>query len=252
MGPRALLFLSALILPVGAMAQPVQGLYIDLGGGANIVGDLLSANQTTKIETNLGGLGSADVGWGLGNGLRADIEGSYRSNDIAGISRRREDGGMLQLSNTTGSARTYAVMANVKYDLPLHTLGLPIQPYVGAGAGYGWLDLGSASGNGYGTLALPQENTYIGPTSVGFGSAGAFAYQAIVGASMPLRILPGLSLTLEYRFFGTARADVPINRTAANTTNLVNGAVPSASSHNGFTEQDNAILIGIRYTFGTF
>jgi opacity protein-like surface antigen len=250
LGSRHLLCLGALTLPVAALAQPVQGLYVEVGGGANIVGDLLSANETTKVETNIGGLGLVDIGCGFGNGLRAEIEGSYRSNGISGISTLRQNGNLLPLSNATGSVRTFAVMANVKYDLPFHTPALPIQPYVGGGAGYGWLDLGNASGNGVGRFALPQGNSFTGPTLVDFGSGGAFAYQAIAGASMPLRVLPGLSLTLEYRFFGTARVDVPVGRTAANTTNFVNGAVPSAATHNGFTEQNNAILIGLLYTFG--
>ena len=249
MQTRHLLLLGWLLLPAAAEAQPVQGLYVSVGGGANFTNDLLSANQTTKVYTDAGALGLVDVGWGWGNGLRTEIEGSYRSNAVSGISTRRVNGDLSPLSNTSGTARTYAVMANIEYDLPIRNSAFSIQPYVGAGAGYGWLDLGNASGNGYGTFALPQANTYRGSTSVQFGSAGAFAYQAIVGASMPLRILPGLALTAEYRFFGMARVDTPVSRTAANSTNLINGAVPSASTHNGFTEQDNAVLIGLRYTF---
>jgi hypothetical protein len=32
-----------------------------------------------------------------------------------------------------------------------------------------------------------------------------------------LAVIPGLSATLEYRFFGTGRAGVPINRVSAST-----------------------------------
>jgi OOP family OmpA-OmpF porin len=250
MQAHRLLLLGCFLLPVAAEAQPLQGLYVNLEGGANFAGDLLSANQTTKVYPDAGAVGLAAVGWEWGYGLRTEIEGSYRSNAISGISTRRLNGDLLPLSNTSGTVRTYAVMANIEYDLPIHTSEFPIQPYIGAGAGYGWLDLGNASGNGLGRISLPQGNTYTGPTSVEFGSAGAFAYQAMVGASMPLHIIPGLTLTAEYRFFGMAEADVSVSRMAANSTNLVNGATPSASTHNGFTEEDSAILIGLRYTLG--
>jgi opacity protein-like surface antigen len=249
MKSRHLPFLGALLLARAAGAQPVQGPYVSVAGGANIAGDPLSANQTTKVYTNIGALSLVDVGWSWGNGLRTEIEGSYRSNAVSGLSTRRVTGDLEPLSNTTGTARTYAVMANVEYDLPIHAPTFPIQPYVGAGLGYARLDLGSVSGDGYTRFTVLPGNTYTGASTVSFGSAGAFAYQAMVGASMPLRILPGLTLVLEYRFFGTARLNVPINRVAANATSFANGVVPTVTTHNGFIERDNAILIGFRYTF---
>jgi hypothetical protein len=96
----------------------------------------------------------------------------------------------------------------------------------------------------------PGNNTYTGPDTVSFGSAGAFAFQAMLGVSLPLPFFPGLDGTLEYRFFGTAGADVPVNRLAANTTNLVNGVVPNAHTRNSFQVLDHALLIGVRYRFG--
>ena len=110
----------------------------------------------------------------------------------------------MPLSNVFGNAATYAVMANLAYDIPIHAFGL--QPYVGAGVGYSWLDLGNARGNGFGTFHLADGDNSVGPTLVSMGAAGAFAYQGMVGASLPLSIAPGLSAILEYRFFGTARA----------------------------------------------
>jgi outer membrane protein OmpA-like peptidoglycan-associated protein len=68
---------------------------------------------------------------------------------------------------------------------------------------------------------------------------------------VPLSILPGLSATLEYRFFGMASADVPVNRVSIATGDTVNGVQPSSSTHNGFTEANHAILIGLRYSFGS-
>jgi outer membrane protein OmpA-like peptidoglycan-associated protein len=239
-----------MLLPVVAVAQPIQGLYINVGAGANFAGDLFSQSNNTKIYTTAGPVALVDLGWGFGNGLRAEVEGSYRSNGISGISTRRVDGMLLPLGDVSGNAATYAVMANVAYDIPFHVPGLPLQPYVGAGLGYGWLDLGNAQGTGFAKLTLPDNNTFgPSPVHVTFGTGGAFAYQAIGGVSMPLESVPGLSLTLEYRYFGMAAASVPVNRVAI--TNIqVNGATPSAQTHNNFTTANNAVLIGVRYAFG--
>jgi OmpA-OmpF porin, OOP family len=141
-----------------------------------------------KIDTDLGPLGVIALGWGFGNGLRAEIEGSYRSNGISSIATLRTNGRTLPLTNASGSAETYAVMANFAFDIPVHRFGWPVQPYIGAGVGYGWLNFNNAQGNGTTTFHLPDDNTFgPGPDLVSFGSAGAFAYQAIVGMSLPLQ-----------------------------------------------------------------
>jgi OmpA-OmpF porin, OOP family len=241
---------GVLLLPVVAVAQPVPGLYIGGEAGGNFAGSLLSSHETTKVDTDPGPLGLASLGWAFGNGLRVEIEGSYRSNEISGISTRRVNGSLEPLTNVDGNVGTAAVMANVAYDIPFHPFGLPLQPYVGAGLGYGWLNLSNASGNGFGTFRLPDNNTFgPGPNTVAFGSAGAFAYQAMLGMSLPVQGVPGLAFTLEYRFFGMARADIPVTRVTT-TGDLVNGVLPSNETRNGFVVTDNAALVGMRYTFG--
>jgi opacity protein-like surface antigen len=235
-----------MIAPTLAAAQPVQGLYVGGNVGANFSGSLLASRDSTEIYTSAGPLGLASLGWGFGNGLRAEIEGSYRSNDIGGITTLRTNGLMVPLANPTGSAATYAAMANIAYDLPL---GLPVQPYIGAGLGYGRLDLGNAGGTGRAIFHLPENNTFIGPAAVSFGSAGALAYQAIAGASLPLKGLPGLEMTFEYRFFGTARTDVPVARVSTAIGDTVNGRIPSSTTRNGFAVLDNSLVVGVRYAF---
>jgi hypothetical protein len=248
---RPLALASILLLPAAANAQPVQGLYVSGSTGVNFAGSLLSSRQTTKVYTDPGPLGIAAIGWGFGNGFRVELEGSDRSNSISGISTRRGNGSMLPLTGVEGNATTYAVMANIVYDFPFHPFGLALQPYAGGGLGYGWLAFDNAHGNGAATFLLPGNNFFgPGPDVVDFGTAGAFAYQDMVGASLPLAVVPGLDLTFEYRFFGMARADVPVTRTTT-TGDLINGVLPSSATHNGFDVMDNALLIGVRYTFGT-
>lgn len=249
MTSRWVILAGALLLPVVAQAQPVQGLYINLDAGANFVGDLESSPQKgTKVYTGVGPVGLVDLGWGFGNGLRAEIEGSYRSNEVSGFSTRRNTGQLEPLGNPSGNAKTYALMANIEYDIPFHPFGLPLRPYVGAGLGYSWLDFGNGGGAGYTTI-VEGNNSNTGPVAVSFGSAGAFAYQAMVGASLPLPTVLGLELTMEYRFFGTAKADVPVDRVSTDG-DTINGATFSEQGHNGFILADQAILIGLRYSFG--
>ncbi|WP_254073478.1 OmpA family protein [Acidisphaera sp. S103] len=246
---RTFALTSALLLPVAALAQPIQGLYLSGDVGANFAQPLQTSHTNVKITTDPGPVGIAAVGWGFGNGFRAEIEGSVRSNSISGISTLRIDGRMMPVGNTGGDARTYAAMANIAYDIPFHPFGLPLTPYVGAGVGYAWLDLGNATGNEPAIFHLPNHNTFETPATLSYGSAGAFAYQAMIGTSIPIRILPGLSATVEYRFFGTTRANVPEYLTGSNG-NTVNGATPSGHSSAGFETLDHAVLIGLRYSFG--
>jgi OOP family OmpA-OmpF porin len=238
-----------ILLPIVAVAQPVQGLYISGATGVNFLDTLQSSQATTRIDTDSGPMGLGALGWGFGDGLRAEIEGSYRSSDIDGISTRRVNGALLPLTDTSGNAGTPAVMVNVDYDFPVQPFGLPIQPYIGGGVGYGWLDFGNAGGHGFAKFRLPENNTFSEPDLVSFGSGGAFAYQVIAGASLPLGMLPGLDLTVEYRYFGTAGADVPVSRVSTSGI-VVNGAVPSSVTRNSFEVHDNAITFGLRYAFG--
>ena len=92
----ALLAASLLALPIAASAQPVTGLYIGAGVGVNFM------QQRTRQVGHRGGRAAArstpepqarsavgSVGWGFGNGLRAELEGDYRHNDFPTQRHRR-------------------------------------------------------------------------------------------------------------------------------------------------------------------
>ena len=244
-----LVFLSVtiLLLPSIAAAQPVTGPYLSGEGGVNFGGSTLTLHGATDINVDSGPLGIGAIGWGFGNGLRTELEGSYRSNDVAGINTLRVDGFRLPLTNVAGNVATEALMANVFYDIPVQPFDLPVQPYFGAGLGYEWSQF-NTSGNGFGTIPLGLNNSVTGPDTVSFGNGSAFAYQAIAGLSVPIQAVPRLNLTLEYRFFGTANAVVPVARTIPGI--VVNGAVPTSTTNNNFSLGENALLIGFRYSLG--
>ncbi|CAA9287377.1 MAG: hypothetical protein AVDCRST_MAG08-4327, partial [uncultured Acetobacteraceae bacterium] len=101
---KALLAATMLTLPAAvASAQPVSGPYIGAGAGANwinnperfdIKGDRQGnfglppgtrIDDAGKANFDLGWGAVASLGWGFGNGVRAEVEGNYRNNEIDSI-----------------------------------------------------------------------------------------------------------------------------------------------------------------------
>ena len=168
------------------------------------------------------------LGWGFGNGLRAEIEGSYRSNDV---SDTKVGGASIQnRASGTGTAVSYGVMANVLYDFDLGAALGGIVPYIGGGVGYIWhdyQDVGASFSNG-------EKTVYNGDT-------GAFGYQAILGAALPIASMPGLAVTAEYRFMGTTGHDIngTVNRTGQAQVRL----------NSDVDNFNHSLLIGLRYAF---
>ena len=236
---KTLLAAAAVVaLPMLAQAQPVSGLYLGAGIGANWLQNTNlngSVNNAagTKIENefDIGYVGVLSLGWGFGNGLRAEIEGNYRSNEV---SETKVGGGSIQgRASPTGTAVSYGVMTNVLYDFNLGSALGGIVPYLGAGVGYIWhdyQDVGASFSNG-------DKTVYNGDT-------GAFGYQAIVGAALPITSVPGLAVTAEYRFMGTLGHD--INGTA----NVRSGNTVTQTRLNSDIDNFNhSLLIGLRYAF---
>lgn len=247
-------FALLLCVSTPVMADPaLVGAYVSGGAGLNIAGTLNNTQGTSSIATNVGPVGVAAVGLKWAYGFRTELEGRYSANDFAAIYTRRVDGLLMPLTTSNGTASTSAIMGNLVYDIPLHPFGLPIQPYIGAGIGYARLGINATGGAPIviqppGLVAAPGFY-FEAPGTVHLGSAGAFAYQAIAGFSVPLPLIPGLDLTLEYRYFGTAKEDIPI--TKATNSQAVQAFVPSPSFTQGFPLRDNEVLLGLRYTFAT-
>jgi OOP family OmpA-OmpF porin len=233
----ALLAATVLATPIAASAQPVTGLYVGGGAGVNFLnGEKFSgpaelAIGTGKLHSSPGFVGVVSVGWGFGNGLRAELEGSYRNNAFDSSSG-------FGVTGFTGGGREqkYGPMVNVLYDF--NGLTPWFVPYLGVGVGYQWANEKNTNAHG----GFP-------PTTLGLANntEGSFAYQGIVGAAFPLpTIAPGLAFTAEYRFLGLAG-----HRT-------YNGAITGADVGGGvipatFVSQNNfnhSVLLGIRYNFG--
>jgi outer membrane protein OmpA-like peptidoglycan-associated protein len=241
---KALLAATMLALPVAAQAQPVTGLYVGAGVGINWLQDVdltsqgalrtalgtAGIGQTGTASFETGWVGLVSLGWGFGNGVRAEVEVNYRDNGIDGVNGFR---GIAAPRQQGGNVQSYGVMANVFYDFHLGA-GVPVVPYVGGGIGYAIQNWDSVR------ISSPATNRAITIDS----DAGNFAYQLIAGVAFPIAQVPGLSITAEGRFFGTLQDDVDATFTSGTGTTRV--------SQKGAFEADNvnySLLLGVRYAF---
>jgi OmpA-OmpF porin, OOP family len=225
---NALLAATMLALPLAANAQPVTGLYVGAGAGINIMasenfklnlggGAVTTGGNQSGLHSQVGPAVNLAAGYGLGNGLRAEVEALYTYNSFSG-------------NHFGGKEQKFGPMVNLVYDF----VGMVpmIQPYVGVGAGYVWANEQNLHA-GAGNAVLTAKN----------GTEGAFAYQGIVGVAMPIASAPGLALTADYRFLGLTG-----NRTYGGAGVVGGQSFPASARAN--TEYNNMIMVGVRYNFG--
>jgi OOP family OmpA-OmpF porin len=221
---------AAFLVPGAAMAQPITGLYIGAGAGLHVPQDpKLTASpgygsSRLKIDEGYGFNSNLALGYGLGNGFRFEVEGDFMRSNV------RHLRGTPFPTASDGTVRTWGVMGNVLFDMDA---GLPwMYPYVGLGAGYQWTKLN------------PLTSVAPGFTSSTTSQSGAFAGQAIVGASFPVPNVPGLSVTADYRFM-----DILGGEKYNGVVTGAGGTGPSVlKMHNQFNHD---LVVGVRYAFNT-
>lgn len=232
---KSLLAAAAVVaLPVLAQAQPISGVYLGAGFGGNYLDKTDVTGQSAADKQNLtdafgasnlkaefawGYVGVLSLGWGFGNGLRAEIEGNYRQNDVSDITA-----GNAARSGSTGTATSYGAMLNLLYDINLNGMLGSVTPYVGIGAGYIYHDYDDVGTNVGGVKRVLK------------GDDGVFGGQAIVGLSLPISAVPGLALTGEYRFMMTSGHEI---------SSTSNGVRTSVDVDN----MNHSLLVGLRYAF---
>ena len=267
---RVLLAATILVAPMATNAQPVAGLYVGIGAGVNITQkeDIKSFNLPAllpgvplssggQLNGSTGFAGVVSLGWGFGNGLRAEVEGDYRNNhssNFSGLSFSGVGGGTTE--------QKFGGMFNLLYDF--NGLSPSIVPYLGIGVGYQAINEKWRAYNTLGVTSPPlQLSTVL--TSLAFppgslqtsgqNTEGSFAYQAIIGTAFPLpQIIPGLAATLEYRFLGTT-GNRSYHGTASATavspaTGAQLGVAATPASVTLGNSYNHTILIGLRYNFG--
>jgi OOP family OmpA-OmpF porin len=229
---QAFLAGSIVAVPALASAQPVQGLYVGAGAGANFLmsepnkGFGLPGGGTfgdhNGVNSNTGWMGEGAVGWGFGNGFRAELEADFYRNQFSGIQG---------IGGADGFENKYGGMVNAYYDFNLKPYGISwAQPYLGLGVGYQrneWASVGGGS---------PAANLQVNNTT------GGFAYQGIVGVAFPIQSAPGLAITAEYRVM-----DMPFTRNYNATLDTPAGKIGGIQRMG--EEINQSVLLGFRYAF---
>lgn len=228
---KTILLTATASLAMAPAAHAYEGLYGAIGAGLSYFGyendvsnDSVAAPGPVIFDTDSdydNGIGVyAALGAALGNGVRTEIEYSYRNADFDQLDPYPGFNG-IPSGSITGDTRIHALMLNVLYDF---TSG-GFRPYVGAGIGLGRVShqiAGVDPGTGFSLSYADTENNV--------------AYQGIAGVAIDLT--EGLALDLSYRYF-----DMISNEYAGALVNGVASDIKAeASSHNFFA--------GLRWNFG--
>ena len=262
---KTLLAATMLALPLAAQAQTVTGLYVAGGAGWNWMSNTSSNVATdggifgfglgglnfgsTNVRFDTGWVGLASVGWGFGNGLRADGEISYRNNNVNSV--RIGNDAAFNVGGQTGSffpglftgagqgggsVRNTAVMVNAIYDFNFRW----VMPYLGAGIGVTWIDWNSVTGS----VTAPSSPGLSMNQRIS-GTSSQFAYQGIAGLAFPIPAVPGLAITAEYRYFASLSPSV----STGVRYNVPGLSIPLGTSRSSFDNTHQSALIGVRYNF---
>ncbi len=234
---RVVLLLASASVPAAAAGQTVAGPYVSLGGGASYLqnqgirgisgptgplGDIFGGGS---IHSNLGPVGSGAVGYGLGNGIRVELQGDWREDKLLRIGDTQAGGYQEQ----------YGAFINVLYDFDLTPFGISgVSPYAGVGAGYEqshFLNVGALSAD-----AMGGGVSYLRST----GTQGDFGAQGILGLAFTMNSLPGVALTAEYRF-STIPEDISSNGQFFDSTQAGRARIRTDGTYN------QAAMLGIRF-----
>ncbi|NKF20953.1 OmpA family protein [Solimonas marina] len=203
-------------------AHAATGPYIGLEGGLNLldnqtIRDSATGNDYAKIEFKNGWMAGGVAGFSFANGLRPELEYSYRRNSLQRF--EMPAGGILSpavdTTNVKGHQSADTAMFNVWYDLKWFA---PFRPYLGAGIGASRVSINNFNVDG---TALRSDNNWV------------LAWQA--GAGVAFDFNEHFSTSIDYRFLRTAFDDY---------------AVGSAGAEYRTNYQSNSIMLGMQYHFG--
>ena len=245
---NALLAATVVAAPVVVHAQPVDGLYIGAGAGGNI----LQTETVKRISNGPANFGHGSdyrfdagpvvigsVGYGLGNGLRFELQGAFYDNKVNRLKNGGAGGGVQ--TSAGGDEYKEGVFANALYDIPLSSFGInsPVFPYVGAGVGYVHNQFNNArvAEATRGVVTQYLRNT---------GQNDNLGVQGIVGVSFPLyAYVPGLALTAEYRFMSE------IGGRSYKEQYFAPRVAVGTKQKFATDDFNHSFLLGVRYAFNT-
>lgn len=190
-----------------------NGPYVGIEGGWQFLNHISPSGGGAGVNSHYKNdyLGLGVVGYGFGNGFRAELEGGHRYNGLGYVTG---DGG-----NRGGSLGMTTVMVNGLYDINPALIGLPyygVTPHLGLGLGWARARFNDAG---------PYNGNIIS------GHDDLLAFQGIAGVDYA--VTSNIKVNLDYRLLGTTRGTFAVS----------NGATTKSS----FTDQ--AVLLGVRYEF---
>ena len=158
---------------------------------------------TTFLDYDLGfRSASLAAGYSFENGWRAELEASYRRNELEVI-EFSDDRGVLN-TGANDAVDAFNGFANLYYDFSTR---LPIQPYLGIGAGV--TSVGYKGNFSVLTGFMRSESPLFDDRDT------AFAWQVIAGAS--LAFTPRTRLSAEYRYWRTGTLNFSSDQTPIQT-----------------------------------
>jgi OOP family OmpA-OmpF porin len=228
------------MLPFGALAQPISGIYVGTGAGVSFYqdGGVNSLSFPASGQVVGGGPGRSgsgksqgvvftigSVGYGFGNGFRVELQGDWRLTKI----------NIASGFPATGNEEQYGGFINGLYDFNIKFAFPGLHPYIGAGFGYEQVHL--------------DDVTALGTVSPGGiklrsnGSDGGPAAQAILGLAYDVQSVPGLALTAEYRY--TQIIGNLVYNGVGTTASGIRGSATFGLNEN----YNHTAVFGIRYAF---
>ena len=181
-------FLTLLASSLGQAATPIDGWYSSLFAGYAYIPNNIDLT-TYGLQLSRASYDSGyDLGWNIGyksTPMRYEGELTYLNADLNKFSVN----GVSQY-NANGYNHGFFGMGNAYYDFT-NILNC-LQPYLGLGIGYGWVNLNLDSSGPYGSLRYSGSNT-------------VFAYQGTGG--ILYNFSENYALNLGYRYLATTNAN---------------------------------------------
>ena len=178
---------ALLTTTVATAATPIDGWYGSAFGGYAWVPSNVNTTSLGFTRSNTAYQSGFDAGGSLGfksNPMRYEGELTY----IKAITSRFNVNGIRQ-TNPSGYSTAALGLANVYYDFPGITM--PIQPFLGAGLGYAWVQSKLDSTGPFGVTSFSAANSVL-------------AYQATGG--LTYNFAENYALSLGYRYVATTHA----------------------------------------------
>jgi len=183
---------TACALVAAAPSANAGDLYVSVFGGLNMLADD-SGPVYSDTDGSSAWASDADTGFVLGGtvgttldrwaqGLRVEMEVSYRRNDLGGNWFSTDSDGAID-----GNLSTFAILANAWYEFDI---GSKMRPYVGGGVGWGRMrgDMVALDSDGTETETYTSDRTESG-----------FAWQLGLGGRY--EVSPGVDVGIGYRYF---------------------------------------------------